>query len=261
MNEKHVSYRLVRRVLATALLSLSCFAAAQSAARLDSRIGPESVVVRTKFHGQVFGFDIDQSGTEGVLAESQTLSNGNVLAAVETFDQKTGKILNVVTKTETQDDFVTLGVVGMSVGLVEHEHVISFLHVKRTFHTLNPLDSNKFTGVWTPPLVPKHLIDPAGVSRSQGGTNVAVFASDNSGNFIPYVFSSDVAANTFGPVIKITDSNDFGSVAPPIAFDSKTNQAVLGHETLGNPFVPPKIAKTRPITTVWITARGQNWRW
>ena len=31
---------------------------------------------------------------------------------VETFDQKTGKILKVVTKTETQDDFVTLGVVG-----------------------------------------------------------------------------------------------------------------------------------------------------
>jgi hypothetical protein len=69
---------------------------------------------------------------------------------------------------------------------------------------------------------------PTGVSRSQGVTNVAVFAYDNSGNFIPYVFSSNVAANTFGPVVMITDSRNFGSVPPPIGYDSVTNQAILG---------------------------------
>jgi hypothetical protein len=42
---------------------------------------------------------------------------------------------------------------------------------------------------------------PGGVSRSQGVPNVAVFAYDNSDNFIPYVFSSNVANNTFGPVV------------------------------------------------------------
>jgi len=69
---------------------------------------------------------------------------------------------------------------------------------------------------------------PTGVSRSQGVPNVAVFVYDNSGQFIPKVFSSNVGANTFGPVIKITDSSNFGSVPPPIAYDSVTNQAVLG---------------------------------
>jgi hypothetical protein len=228
MQERHSPSCLLRRFIASALLGLSCFAAAQSAPRRDGLAQPGSIIVHSKFHGQIFGFDIDQNGTEGILSEAQDLSNGNVLAAVETFDQKTGKILNVVIKTETQDDFVTMGVVGHSVGLVEREHVISFLHVKRTFHTLNPLDSNKFTGLWTPPLGTGHLIMPAGVSRSQGVPSVAVFAYDNGGNFIPKVFSSDVAANTFGPIVKITDSNNFGSVPPPIAFDSKTNQAVLG---------------------------------
>ena len=194
----------------------------------SSSAGAGNVLVHSKFGGQIFGFDIDQNGTEGVLSESQTLSNGNVLAAVETFDQKTGKILKVVAKTETQDDFVTMGIVGTSVGLVEHEHEVSFLHVKRTFHVLNPLDSNQFTGLWTPPIGTQHLIMPTGVSRSQGVTNVAVFAYDNSGQFIPYVFSSNVAANTFGPVVKIKDSNNFGSAPPPIAYDSKTNQAVMG---------------------------------
>jgi hypothetical protein len=196
--------------------------------RPDSSAGAGKLLVHSKFGGQIFGFDIDQNGTEGLLSEAKTLNNGNVLAAVETFDQKTGKILKVVTKTETQDDFITLGVVGTSVGLIEHEHVVSFDHVKRTFHVLNPLDSNQFTGVWTPPIGTQHLIMPTGVSRTQGVPNVAVFAYDNSGQFIPYVFSSNVAVNTFGPVIKIKDSNNFGSVPPPMAFDSKTNQAVLG---------------------------------
>jgi hypothetical protein len=208
------------------LLGVAVFGQANEV-RQNSSPGAGKTLVHSKFGGQIFGFDIDQNGTEGVLSEA-ALSGNQVLAAVETFDQKTGKILKVVAKTDTQDDFVTMGIVGTSVGLVEHEHVISFLHVKRTFHILNPLDSNKFTGDWTPPIGAKHLIMPTGVSRSQGVTNVAVFAYDNSGNFIPYVFSSNVAANTFGPVVKITDSNNFASVPPPIAYDSKTNQAVLG---------------------------------
>src|SRR5580704_9300198 len=229
---------IVPRFLSTALACLFCTALVCTMPTLslgqseefqpNPAAGAGSLLVHSKFGGQIFGFDIDQNGTEGVLSEAQTLSNGNVLAAVETFDQKTGKILKVVVKTETQDDFITMGVVGTSVGLIEREHVVSFDHVKRTFHVLNPLASNQFTGVWTPPIGAQHIIMPTGVSRSQGIADVAVFAYDNSGKFIPYVFSSNVAANTFGPVVKITDSNNFASVPPPIAFDSKTNQAVLG---------------------------------
>jgi len=190
-------------------------------------IGPGKVIVHSKFGGQIYGFDIDQNGTEGVLSEAKLQNNGTVLAAVETFSQSSGKILKVVSETQTQDDFVTLGVVGTSVGLVEHEHVKGIV-VSRTFNTMNPLSSNKITGAWTPPIGTKHLIMPTGVSRSQGVPNVAVFAYDNSGNFIPWVFSSNVAANTFGPVVDITDSDNFGSVPPPFAYDSTTNQAILG---------------------------------
>jgi hypothetical protein len=184
------------------------------------------VTVHSKFGGQIFGFDIDQNGKEGILTEATTLSGGQVLAAVETFDQTTGKILGVITKTQTQDDFVTLGVVGSSVGLVEHEHVVSFLNVQRTFQAINPLSGNKITGKWTPPIGTKHLLNQ--VSRTQGTPNSAVFAQDNSGNFIPWVFSSNVAANTFGPIVKIQDSFNFGSAPPPMAYNTVTNIAVLG---------------------------------
>jgi len=212
------------RLITAIVLACLCAAPTLSAAQSEDPVNP--VIVHSKFGGQIFGFDIDQNGTEGVLAESQTLSNGNYLAAVETFDQKTGKILKVVSKTQTQDDFITLGVVGTSVGLIEHEHVIKVLDVQRTFQVINPLSGNAYTGKWTPPLGGKHLLSE--VSRNQGTTNVAVFAEDNSGNFIPYVFSSNVAANTFGPVVHITDSANFGSVTPPMAYNSVTNQAILG---------------------------------
>ena len=198
----------------------------QGVAQSTESTGANSVIVQTKFGGQIFGFDIDQNGTEGILSEAQILANGNVLAAVETFNQKTGKILTVMAKTETQDDFVTLGVVGTSVGLVEHEHVISLLDVHRTFGTINPLSSNKVTGKWTPPIGSTHLLNQ--VSRNQGTMNNAIFAQDNSGNFIPWVFSSNIAANTFGPVVKITDSFNFGSVPPPMAYNPEKNEAILG---------------------------------
>src|SRR5204863_1773075 len=78
--------------------------------------GPESVIVQSEFGGQIFGFDIDQAGNEGVLSEAQTLDNGAVMSAVETFSQKTGEIIKVVVQGKRRDDFVTPGVVGDSVG-------------------------------------------------------------------------------------------------------------------------------------------------
>lgn len=194
----------------------------------DPAAGPGTIFVHSKFGGQIFGFDIDQSGTEGVLSEAKGLSNGNILAAVETFDQSTGEILNVVAETKTQDDFVTLGVVGSSVGLIDHEHEISFLHLKRIYELINPLDKNKFNAMWTPPVGNEHIIPYTGVSRTQGTPESAVFAFDNGGSFISWVFESNIAANTFGPIVKITDSLNFGSVTPPMGFDTSTNQAILG---------------------------------
>src|SRR5262249_30829807 len=196
-------------------------------------IGPTGIIVQSRFGGQIFGFDIDQASNEGILCEAHDVGN-KVLAAVETFDQTTGEIIRVVRKQRSHDDFVTLGVVGQSVGLVEWEHVISFLNIERSFVTLDPLSGNRGTGRWTPPIDQNHLISE--VSRNQGIDNVAVFAQDISSNFIPVVFSSNVAANTFGPLINITDQNFTSGANAPVGYNPTTNQAVLGHAKLGNPF-------------------------
>ena len=142
------SYRLA--ISGLSLFSLLLTEGLWAQRRPGPQIGPTGVIVHSQFAGQIFGFDIDQNGTEGVLSEAKTGSGGKVLAAVETFNQATGKILKVVKKTTTMDDFITLGVVGNSVGLIEHEHVVSLLNVIRTFQIMNPLSSNMFTGMWTP---------------------------------------------------------------------------------------------------------------
>jgi hypothetical protein len=216
---------------AATILCLCCVVSTLSVAQSDdTQPSPAAsaggIIVHSKFGGQIFGWDIDQNGSEGVLSEALLQSNGNELAAVETFDQTTGKILKVVSQTDDQDDFVTEGVVGNSVGLVEHEHEISLFDVQRTFEVIHPLTANKVTGKWTPPIGTEHLI--RGVSRTQGTPNAAIFAYDNSGNFIPWVFSTNAAANTFGPIIKIQDSLNFGSVPPPMAYNTMTNEAILG---------------------------------
>lgn len=234
------------------LATLAGGSEAASAAGEPAR-GP-GFVVKSAFGGRIFGFDIDQNGSEGLLSEAQDLPGGKVLAAVETFDQRTGAIVAIVGQTRTQDDFVTLGVVGTSVGLVEHEHVVRPLRVRRTFRVLDPLETNHVTGVWTPPVGKDHIVTQ--VSRSQGTLEAAVFAEDVSGSFEPFVFSSNVAANTFGPVIKVTDPNFTFAADPLIALNSATNQAVLAHATLGQPFGPPSLALVDLATGGFVEFRG-----
>jgi hypothetical protein len=209
--------------------------------RPNRRVGTGTgVIVQDRFGGQILGFDIDQSSDEGVLTEYQTLDNGNVLAAVETFSQTRGQILRVILRTQRRDDFITLGVVGNSVGLVEREHPRSLFNVVRSFLLFNPLSSNQVTGLWTPPVGTDHLVSL--VSRNQGISTNAVWTMDVSGNFRPTVFSSNIAANTFGPVIEVTDDDFTSGANPGFAYDSVRKRAVLGHSTLGNPFIPGKIA-------------------
>jgi len=206
--------------------------------KANPNAGAGSIIVQGKLGGLIFGFDVDQNGNLGVLSEANILDNGTVQAAVEIFDQTTGAILKVVKRSQTKDDLITLGIVGNSIGLVEREHPITPFNVQRSFRALNPLSSGQLNAPWTPPIDQEHIITR--VSRIQGG-NTAFLATDVSGPHIPVVFSSNVAANTFGPVIQITD-NDFNFENDPVlAYNSVTNQAVLGHNTNSQFIVPPKI--------------------
>jgi hypothetical protein len=218
------SNRLLLRAIAATLFSLSCFAAAQTLAKPPK--GPGKIVVRTKFGGQIFGFDIDQNGREGILADEDAYG-GNV-SAIETFDLKTGKILKVVSKTnDAKDGDLVIGIVGPSTAVVEHEHAGKIYVDKRPYRLISPLDANKYTGLLNAPHFDKYDI-MLGVSRNQGAPMAAFLVLDNVfPGFNNFVFSWDLAKNTFGPEIKMTAPNFEPYLTPLFALDTKTNTAVL----------------------------------
>jgi len=245
--------RLLVRLAFAALLAITVSPLAMGQTPHPAPIGP-GVIVQSEFGGQIFGFDIDQNGTEGVLTEAQTLPDGTVLAAVETFDQGTGQIIKVVRKIVSEDDFITLGIVGNSVGLVEREHVRDIFVVKRIYRTLNPLSKNAFTGSWTPPLQNDDLI--LAVSRNQGQPNSAVLAFENGGDDHTFVFGTNIAANTTGTFVTLTNPAFFFSNLPAVAYDSKKNRAVVAASdgTVGGP--PPVIALVNLATGQVTTFQG-----
>lgn len=198
------------------------------------------IVVHSQFGGHIFGFDIDAHGSRGVLCEAQEMPDGSLLSAVETFDQRSGDT-QLVSLVRDRDDFLALGVFAGSLGLIETEHADAQQHIQRSFTLIDPLASSRIGRKWTPPIDRNHLIDH--VSRSQDSSLAAVYAYDNSGSFLPLIFSTDVATNTFGPTIALTDADFSTGVTPAIAYDSALNQAVLGIQRLALPLLAPRIAQ------------------
>ena len=203
-----------------AALGVLAFAAAAEA----------QVTVHTAYGGFILGYDVDRFGTEGLLCEAVTLANGRHDVAVETFDQRTGNIVRVVRHVlDTNSDFVALGIAGSHVGLVEYEHVSTIYVDRRQYFVMNPLGANQFTGTWNPPLTANDIIE--GVSESQGTPTTAFLGFHNGGSFNTFVFSSNVGANSVGPILDVTDPLFSFSNSPVMAFDTASNRAVLAAST------------------------------
>jgi hypothetical protein len=256
----HSGTNLTKQAISTALIVLLLCTASLSRASDQSgfQVNPSDeagdVIVHGKLGGLIFGFEVDPNGTEGLLCEAVSHPDGTVSARVETFNQATGRIITVLARSESQDDFVALGVAG-SVGLIEREQVRGLFNVKRTFATINPLAGNMINGRWTPQIDPDQIVNQ--VKPALDGTpNVAVYALSVSTSVNPVVFSSNLADNTFGPVIDITDP-DFTQEAPPvIAFDPIGNQAILGHDKPSPFILPPLIAFVDLATGSFVKQTG-----
>lgn len=180
-------------------------------------LGP---VVTTKDGGQIFGFDIDAHGNDGVLSSAQDLPNGDVLSSVETFNQTTGKIVKKVLVRRNQTDFVTVGIFANDVGLVNHE----LEHGEREYGVMNPVTGNAFTRKWTPPVNPIEVLERA---DNQDTTTSVLYAIELFNQDVPDLFVSDIANNTFSRVVHL-DPNLFGlNDGPQIAQDTVKNKAVI----------------------------------
>ena len=199
---------------------LSAFAGAGHADGKGKARNPVGLgkVLTSKDGGQIFGFDIDQFGDDGVLATA---------TSVETFNQNTGKITRSFGKNLGPDsDYVVNGIAGGDVGLIEVEKVPQGkLFPHRHYKVMNPVTANKFTGDWTPPI--KGLIAEQ-MSNDQGTQTSLMFGltSLKSGE-APVLIVSDVAANTFSNIISLDPNLLCPCNGPVLGQYTTANEAVF----------------------------------
>jgi hypothetical protein len=223
MRRANITYRLATAT--TVLLASTILSATANAGGAH----PGSVIVQSALGGQIFGYDTDQNGTEGVITEAVTQNNLTNLIAIETFDQSTGKIVKIVKKVKnTYGDFVTLGVVGTSAGLIDYQREKVFLHrLPDAFEVIDPLDGNLITGKWTPSLEKREFI--LEVSEDQGSPTTAVLAYNDVIHplFRSFVFGTNVVTNESGPKIELKDPIFSEPDNPVVALDAVTNDAIV----------------------------------
>jgi hypothetical protein len=163
---------------------------------------------------QIFGFDIDADGNDGILATSTN---------VESFDQDTGKITGTFPKNMPSGD--TYSMVGISTGdtaLTTEYGSQEF--ATRTYLTTSPVTANKFTGKWKQPVNQIQIEEQA---PNQTATSTALYAIELKNNDNPLLIVSNIAKNTTSKVIKL-DPNHFAlGNGPQLAQDTKTNEAMF----------------------------------
>jgi hypothetical protein len=184
-------------------------------------------VLTTRDGGQIFGFDIDQAGDDGVLASAQTVdADGDVRVSVEVFDQNTGKITKSFARYEgRRNEYGVDGIFAGDVALITHYVTPKdSIFAKRKYKMMNPVAAGKFTGDWTPPVKDADVLEWA---ENQATSTSVLYAIALKKQDDPLLLVSDIAANLFTNKIDL-DPGLFGiQNGPKLAQFTAKNQAVL----------------------------------
>ena len=193
-----------------------------TAVRDGGSLGP---VLTASDGGQIFGFDIDSNGNDGVLAAA-----GSQIS-VQTFDETTGKItktLGAITgkKVGKGDDYVADGIFAGDVGLVDFQKagIPGQTPTKDMYHLLNPVTKNRLNGRWVPPLKLFNVLEWA---PNQSTDTSVVFGYQREGSDPLDLIVSDVGKNTFGKVIGLNETDFALGTQPQLAEDTVNNLAVM----------------------------------
>jgi hypothetical protein len=209
-------------------------------------LGP---VVQSAFGGEIYGWDIDQTGSDAVLSETMS-DNSGLLNAIETFDEPSGKITKIVQKTQTNDDGpspVVDAIAGTDVGLIDDQ----FDFVKSgklvrddKYLEMNPVSGNKITGKWTPPH-PLGL-DPNFVTDNQGSSSQAMVAYrlTKADNEQALLYMYNVGTNTWQKPYVFPRHHVLSENTQYVAVDTPSNTVVTSYQQYKYPFNPNEVPPT-----------------
>ncbi len=201
-------------------------------------------VLSSAYGGQIFGFDVNQNGDDGIIDDAVSLSNGGLKSAIETFDINSGKITKIVktliSKT-ANDELVTFGIGGNDIGLVDEERVtIKNEHVTRNdlFYLLNPVSGQQITGPWTLPDSKGALLWEVAQNQTTS-TQLAVVYRFSGSNAILWLYLTDLATNTILKSIPLQIFND--DFLLTFAQDTATDEAVTAVSSYPGGPPPPNV--------------------
>jgi hypothetical protein len=173
--------------------------------------------VLTSQGGQIYGFDTNQNGNDGLLATAVN---------VETFDENTGTITKSFPKdASSRVSFSAAGIFTGDVGLVT-KYVVpkGKIYPRRFQELMNPVTHGRFNGRWKPP-VKDIQVEQAGPNQTASDT--ALFAIELKNQDVPDVIVTNFSQNQSGKVFHL-DPNTFSlGDQPQFAQDTKTDQAVV----------------------------------
>ncbi len=240
-------------VVGTCLLAVAPAGAGAQAGVPGHKVGLGKVV-STKDGGQIFGWDINQNGTDGVLASAQPVGGQGVYrVSVETFDQSTGTIVRSFARSaNARDSYTVDGIFAGDVGLVTHYVVPKgSIYAKRLYDVMNPVTANRFTGPWTTPI---RDIDVVGNAENQDTPTSVVYTIELKHQDDPDLVVADLATDE-SHVIHLDPALYGLGNGPKLGQDTRTNRAVLAFSPDGGAVfgLPPRISlvnlKTSHITT------------
>lgn len=182
-------------------------------------------VLTTKDGGQIYGFDIDQNGSDGVLASAGYQGN-NLIVSVETFDQDSGKITkSFATHDGARNSYSVDGIFAGDTALITHYIVPKGqIYARRVYDLMNPVTAKKFTGRWTPPLKDINVNEAA---ENQATSKSVLLAIELKNQDQPDLVVSDIEANTFGKVIALDPNSFGGGNGPQLGQYAAANEAVI----------------------------------
>jgi hypothetical protein len=190
-----------------------------------ARLGP---VVRSALGGQIFGWDINENGNDGVLSEAVASGEYQAVSAVETFDQTTGKITKIVTEQHSvlaNRELVVGGIVANDVGLIDDERNSNRGKGRNDrFSVMAPVSGGKYTGTWSPPSDHDFLLED--VSDQQTDPTVAILGYLNYPGGGPQVVVTNVATNTIHAALEFPSNVIFTGLYI-IAQDTTLNVALV----------------------------------
>lgn len=217
---------------------------AAAPAAVTKNTGSLGPVLSTSDGGEIFGFDIDQNGNDGVLASASQTE-----ISVQTFNATNGKItktLGVLTGPPVArgDDYVADGIFDGDVGLVDFQKAgkPGQTPTKDMYHLLDPVTAQRFSGKWTPPV---KLFNVLQWAPNQSTTTSVLFGYQRVGSDPSELIVSDVAKRTFGKVISL-DADQFSlGTQPQLAQDTVHDLAVMASSpSYGAAGGPPPVITT-----------------